>query len=224
MRKLYLKQAWELLKQNRLFSTLYIVGTALAIAMTMMMAVIYYVRLAPVYPEERRGTTLYMGGLKLSQTFDNGGWAWWTNGYSHRAVTEWFRPLEDAAVVSGYYNAWSGAAYVQRPDGREDEPVKVRLSGLIASRMESRRAEMGIHLAEYGALGEPAAHLHRRTDRAGDGVDMPLPGQRLGVHYTGQLCHPCAGRCRLRRLCATSSAAMRVTVPMLRCKNIYVTP
>ena len=47
--KLYLKQAWELLKQNRLFSTLYIVGTALAIAMTMMMAVIYYVRLAPVY-------------------------------------------------------------------------------------------------------------------------------------------------------------------------------
>ena len=39
--KLYLKQAWELLKQNRLFSTLYIVGTALAIAMTMMMAVIY---------------------------------------------------------------------------------------------------------------------------------------------------------------------------------------
>ena len=68
--KLYLKQAWELLKQNRLFSTLYIVGTALAIAMTMMMAVIYYVRLAPVYPEEQRATTLYMGDLKLSQTFD----------------------------------------------------------------------------------------------------------------------------------------------------------
>ena len=68
--KTYIKQAWTLLRQNRLFSTLYIVGTALAIAMTMMMAVIYYVRLAPVYPEERRATTLYMGGLKLSQTFD----------------------------------------------------------------------------------------------------------------------------------------------------------
>ena len=55
--KLYLKQAWELLKQNRLFSTLYIVGTALAIAMTMMMAVIYYVRLAPVGLSG--GTTCY---------------------------------------------------------------------------------------------------------------------------------------------------------------------
>ena len=44
MLRIYLKQAWELMKQNRLFSTLYIVGTALAIAMTMMMAIIYYVR------------------------------------------------------------------------------------------------------------------------------------------------------------------------------------
>ena len=126
MLRIYLKQAWELMKQNRLFSTLYIVGTALAIAMTMMMAIIYYVRLAPVYPEERRGTTLYMGSLKLSQTFDNGGWAWWTNSYSHRAVTEWLRPLEDAAVVSSHCNG--GATYVQRPDGREDEPVTVRLT------------------------------------------------------------------------------------------------
>ena len=128
MLRIYLKQAWELMKQNRLFSTLYIVGTALAIAMTMMMAIIYYVRLAPVYPEERRGTTLYMGSLKLSQTFDNGGWTWWTNSYSHRAVTEWLRLLEDAAVVSGHCSGWRNAAYVQRPDGREDEPVTVRLT------------------------------------------------------------------------------------------------
>ena len=44
--KTYIKQAWTLLKQNRLFSTLYIVGTGLAIGMTMVMAVIYYVKLA----------------------------------------------------------------------------------------------------------------------------------------------------------------------------------
>ena len=50
MIKVYLKQAWELLKQNKLFSMLYIVGTGLAIAMTMIMAVVYYVKIAPVYP------------------------------------------------------------------------------------------------------------------------------------------------------------------------------
>lgn len=54
MVKIYLKQAWVLLKQNPLFSTLYIVGTGLAIAMTMIVAVIYYVKVAPVYPEVNR--------------------------------------------------------------------------------------------------------------------------------------------------------------------------
>ena len=54
MIKLYLKQAWALLRQNPLFSGLYIAGTGLAIAMTMIVAMIYYVKLAPVYPEVNR--------------------------------------------------------------------------------------------------------------------------------------------------------------------------
>ena len=37
--------------QERLFSTIYILGTALAIAFTMVMAVVYYIKLAPIYPE-----------------------------------------------------------------------------------------------------------------------------------------------------------------------------
>lgn len=41
MIKVYLKQAWELLKQNKLFSTLYIVGTGLSIAMTMVIAIVF---------------------------------------------------------------------------------------------------------------------------------------------------------------------------------------
>ena len=47
MIKVYLKQAWELLKQNKLFSMLYIVGTGLAIAMTMVMAWSITSRLLP---------------------------------------------------------------------------------------------------------------------------------------------------------------------------------
>lgn len=182
--KLYLKQAWELLKQNRLFSTLYIVGTALAIAMTMMMAVIYYVRLAPVYPEERRATTLHMGDLKLSQTFDNGGWAWWTNGYSHRAVTEWFRPLEDAAVVSGYYNAWSGAAYVQRPDGREDEPVKVRLSDPEYFRLYTFRFKDGAAFTQDDFDGGMyRAVITDRLARLLFGADTGVTGRTFLMNY-----------------------------------------
>ena len=49
MIKDYIKQAWELMKQNPLFSSLYIIGTAMAICFTTVMAVAYYVKLAPLY-------------------------------------------------------------------------------------------------------------------------------------------------------------------------------
>lgn len=39
MYKQYLKQAWQLMKQNRFFSAVYIIGTGLAISMVMVMAV-----------------------------------------------------------------------------------------------------------------------------------------------------------------------------------------
>ena len=60
MRRSYLTQAFTLLKQNRLFSMLYIAGTGLAIAMTVVVAVVYYVKLAPIYPERNRDNTLYL--------------------------------------------------------------------------------------------------------------------------------------------------------------------
>ena len=44
---------------------LYIVGTGLAIAMTMIMAVVYYVKIAPVYPEANRMNTLYLSNSKI---------------------------------------------------------------------------------------------------------------------------------------------------------------
>ena len=42
MIKLYFKQAWQLLKQNPLFSSVYVLGTGLGIAMTMSLVIIYY--------------------------------------------------------------------------------------------------------------------------------------------------------------------------------------
>ena len=45
MLKTYFKQALALFRQNCLFSTLYIAGTGLAIAMTVVMALVYYVNI-----------------------------------------------------------------------------------------------------------------------------------------------------------------------------------
>ena len=44
MIRVYFRQAWIMLKQNRLFSSVYIVGTGLSIALVMVLFVIYYVK------------------------------------------------------------------------------------------------------------------------------------------------------------------------------------
>ena len=54
MIRIYLKQAWETARQNRLFSSIYVVGTGLSIALTMTLFIIFYVKTAPIYPEYNR--------------------------------------------------------------------------------------------------------------------------------------------------------------------------
>ena len=50
----HLRQAWTMMKQQRLFTGIYIAGTALSIAMAMTIFVILYIKLGPLYPEENR--------------------------------------------------------------------------------------------------------------------------------------------------------------------------
>ena len=64
MIRVYLKQAWELLRQNRLFSAIYIIGTGLSIALTMTMFIIFYVKLAPIYPEYNRDRMVVLKAVK----------------------------------------------------------------------------------------------------------------------------------------------------------------
>ena len=61
----YFRQALALMREERLFSGIYIVGMALAIAFTMVMAVVYYIKLAPIYPEANRARTVYFEGLRI---------------------------------------------------------------------------------------------------------------------------------------------------------------
>lgn len=58
--KLSIKQAWNLMKQNKLFTGIYVAGTGLAIAMTMTVFIVLYVKFAPIYPEYNRDRTLVM--------------------------------------------------------------------------------------------------------------------------------------------------------------------
>lgn len=122
MIKNYFKHAITLFRQNRLFSTLYIIGTGLSIAMTVIVALVYYVKLAPVYPEVNRGSTYYMTGTSFERNKD-GRFQSWSYAYSYRALQEWFYPLENARDVSA--STFGAVKYIQPSDRSGDFPVKI---------------------------------------------------------------------------------------------------
>ncbi len=95
----HFKQAWQLLRQNKLFSTIYIVGTALAIASTTIFALIYYIRLAPVYPEYKRNQ-IYSASFVTQTNKDNNKYS--SPSFSYDIMNKLFYNLENAEVVSGY--------------------------------------------------------------------------------------------------------------------------
>ena len=58
--KLYFKQSWQLMQQNRFFSVIYIVGSGLAISMIMVLAVTYHIQTADIAPAVNRSRSVYL--------------------------------------------------------------------------------------------------------------------------------------------------------------------
>ena len=85
MYKVYLKQAWALMGQNRFFTAVYIIGTGLAISMVMAIAVVYHIRTANIAPEVSRDRMGYVSNV--SYEF-NGGKGSLNSGCGPRFVKE----------------------------------------------------------------------------------------------------------------------------------------
>ena len=125
MLKTYFKQALALFRQNRLFSTLYIAGTGLAIAMTVVMALVYYVKLAPVYPEENRANTLYLTNASFHSDKEK---MTYQSGLSYQALQEWMYPLKNVVEVSAIVDyGMETPAYIQPVDLSGDFSVALKL-------------------------------------------------------------------------------------------------
>ena len=54
-----------LMRQNRLFTGIYVLGTGLSIAFTMILFIILYIKFAPVYPEYNRNRMLVVGPVTV---------------------------------------------------------------------------------------------------------------------------------------------------------------
>lgn len=99
MIKQHLKQAGELLRSNKLYSGIYIAGTALSITMVMIVAIHFYLRSTNLYPETNRDRSLYISRVSVSPK--DKGESWSRNGpLSHTLVKEALLGLKTAKAVS----------------------------------------------------------------------------------------------------------------------------
>ncbi len=116
------KQTWELLRQNRTFSALYIAGTAVPLALTMLVVIWFHIRISPVYPELHRDNLYEL--KRVTWYHDTGSMSSGT--CSLPLIRDWFYPLQSAeAVTAIYYRNWS-PSYIRLPDGVSELAVRCK--------------------------------------------------------------------------------------------------
>ena len=116
----YIRQAFQLLKENKLLAAVSLLGTALSIAMVMVVVLVFQVQLTSFYPEYHRDRMLYQ---------INGAIADHANGsrsqgqFSLEAIKEVFYPLESAEAVTAFTNLWRN---ISLPGRRTNSPNRIR--------------------------------------------------------------------------------------------------
>lgn len=88
-----------MMKQNKLFTSIYVVATGLSIALIMTLFIIFYVKFAPIYPEYNRNRILTMS---TSMRLAKGNGANWScnSGVSYYFVSEYLQKLKHVEAVA----------------------------------------------------------------------------------------------------------------------------
>jgi len=114
----YFRQALALIREERLYSAMYIAGTALAIAFTMLIAEVFYVKVADIAPEVRRSTTYYLDFLPLKSDPNTGA------PLNHEVFTTLFQKMKTPECVTGAVVIHSNdRPYIKMADGLHDRAV-----------------------------------------------------------------------------------------------------
>ena len=98
MIKQYVKQAVQMLKENRLVSVISIAGTAISIAMIMVVVLVFQIQFANFYPENDRDRMMYVDSGTEVQSSEG----WNRGNMSPEAVRECFYSLKQPEAVCGY--------------------------------------------------------------------------------------------------------------------------
>ncbi|MDR1781193.1 MAG: ABC transporter permease [Tannerella sp.] len=120
----YFKQAYALMRQEKLFSAIYILGTGLSIAVVMALSIVVYIKIAPVYPETNRNRMLIMsyGVEKYGENSTSLG------GISYQFIKDHLKTLKTPEAVSAYARHEGSSHYVRTENSLEQTEVQLSLT------------------------------------------------------------------------------------------------
>jgi len=121
----YFKQAWTLIRQEKIFSAIYIVGTGLSITVVMALAIIFYLKIANIYPETNRDRLLSITSASMTRKV---GEQWfYSSTLSLSLINDYIATAEHAeavAIMHGYANS---KHYLQKEVTDEQQKVTVKM-------------------------------------------------------------------------------------------------
>ncbi|GHS97714.1 ABC transporter permease [Bacteroidia bacterium] len=118
----YFKQAWNLIRQEKLFSSIYIIGTGLSITIVMVLSIVFYLKIANIYPETNRDRLLIIKSGMEKDTRGNIN----SSSLSYGVIEACFLPLESAEAVTATQQVGWRSNYIQPEGSKEQIVVEVR--------------------------------------------------------------------------------------------------
>lgn len=177
----YFRQAWRQMLANKLFSAIYISGTALAIATTTLFAVIYYVKIAPIYPETNRMETYYFRSVQNS-IHSTGQMMQSRLGYN--LVRDHLYKLKNAEHVSATYDEWMPENYAQHPETLQDIKISTRKTDPAYFEIYPYRfIEGGPFTEDDLSAGTPVAVITGETALRMFGSETGVVGKTLKINF-----------------------------------------
>ena len=103
--KHYVKSALRQAKADPLFTAIYIAGVTLAIATTLTMAMLYYIKIANIYPEVNRDKTYYLNTITVKNKYFS-----IMNGPSYYFINEYVKPIVGVKSVGILRNEYDDSS------------------------------------------------------------------------------------------------------------------
>ena len=98
---LLLRHAFALIRDDKLYSAIYIAGTAVAVASAMVVAIVFNILLADIPPEVHRSRTLYLLNTFINKSDMGSGFR---SGCSLELIDSCFRQMKCVEAATGIYN------------------------------------------------------------------------------------------------------------------------